>query len=84
MQSHLRIATMLSQENMSMELRGRHDGEPENLIEFTVGPDRSVGGDPGPMEFELDPAVESGPQRGLFDFTRWVTRAWLAVMMILH
>jgi hypothetical protein len=32
----------------------------------------AVGGDPGAVEFQLDPPVESGPQRQLSGFTRRV------------
>ena len=54
------------------ELRGRHVGEPEGIIELAVGEQPAVRGDLGAVEFELDPAVEGGPQRQLFGFTRHV------------
>jgi hypothetical protein len=47
-------------------------GEPEGIVEFTVGEQAPVRGDPDAVEFELDPVVESGPQRQLFGFTRRV------------
>jgi hypothetical protein len=54
------------------ELRGRDLGEPQSIVEFAVGEQTAVGGDPRPVEFELDPAIESGPQRQLFGFTRHI------------
>ena len=42
---------------------------PEGIVEFTVGEQAAVRRDPDAVEFELDPAVESGPQMGLFGFT---------------
>jgi len=45
---------------------------PEGIVELTVGEQTTVRGNPGSMEFELDPAIESGSQRALFDFTRRV------------
>jgi hypothetical protein len=50
----------------------RDIGEPEGIVELTVGEQAAVGADPGAMEFELDPAVEGGPQRRLSRFTRRV------------
>jgi hypothetical protein len=52
------------------ELRDRDLGEPEGIVKFPVSEQAAVRGDPGAVEFELDPAVESGPQRQLFGFTR--------------
>jgi hypothetical protein len=48
----------------------RHVGEPEGVVELAVGEQAAIGGDPGAVELELDPAVENGPQRELFGFTR--------------
>jgi hypothetical protein len=42
------------------------------VIQLTVGEQAAVGGDPGTVEFELDPAIESGSQREFFGFTRRV------------
>jgi hypothetical protein len=52
------------------ELRDRDLGKPQDVIQLTVGEQAAVGGDPGTVELELDTAVESGPQRQLFGFTR--------------
>jgi hypothetical protein len=52
------------------ELCDRDLGEPEGIVEFTVGEQAAVRGDPGTVKFELDTAVESGPQRQLFGFIR--------------
>ena len=54
------------------ELRDRHVGEPERIIELAVREQTAVRGDLGAVEFKLDPAVEHGPQRQLFGFTRHV------------
>ena len=45
---------------------------PQDVVQLTVGEQPAVGGDPGTVEFKLDPAVESGPQRQLSGFTRRV------------
>ncbi len=45
------------------ELCDRDLGEPEGIVEFTVGEQAAVRRDPDAVEFELDPAVERGPQR---------------------
>jgi hypothetical protein len=42
------------------ELGNRDLGEPEGGVELAVREQAAVGGDPGTVEFELDPAVESG------------------------
>ena len=51
------------------ELRDRDLGEPQDVVQLTVGEQPAVRGDPGAVEFELDPAIESGSQRGFFGFT---------------
>ena len=45
------------------ELRDRDVDEPEGIIELAVREQTAVRGDPGAVEFELDPAVEIDPQR---------------------
>ena len=54
------------------EFGDRDLGEAQDVIQLTVGEQPAVGGDPGTVEFELDTAVESRPQRQLFGFTRRV------------
>jgi hypothetical protein len=54
------------------ELRDRDLGEPQDVVQLTVGEQPAVRGDPGAVEFELDPAVERGSQRQLSGFTRRV------------
>jgi hypothetical protein len=49
-----------------------HRAETEGVVEFTVGQQCGIGGDPGAMELELQPAVEIEPQRALDRFTRRV------------
>jgi hypothetical protein len=50
------------------ELRDRHVGEPEGIIELAVREQTAVRGDLGAVELKLDSAVENGPQRQLFGF----------------
>jgi hypothetical protein len=40
------------------QLYDRDVGEPEGIVEFTVGEQAAVGSNPGSVEFELDPAIE--------------------------
>ena len=44
----------------------------KNVVEFPIGKQTSVGGDPGTVELELDPPVEIDPKRLLLRFTHWV------------
>jgi hypothetical protein len=46
------------------QLCDRDVGEPEGIVEFTVGEQAAVGSDPGTVEFELDPAIENGFRGG--------------------
>ena len=50
----------------------RHRAETESVVELAVGQQSGIGGDPGAMELELQPAVEIEPQRALDRFTRRV------------
>ena len=47
-------------------------GTPLGVIEFTIGEQSGVGGDPGTMKLELRAAVEIKPQRLVLKFTRRV------------
>ena len=47
-----------------------HRAEADGVVEFTIGQQSGIGGDPGAMELELQPAVEIEPQRALDRFTR--------------
>jgi hypothetical protein len=49
-----------------------HRAETEGVVEFTVGQQSGIGGDPGAMELELQPAVEIEPERAIDRFTRRV------------
>ena len=53
------------------EGRCGHRGQAEGVVQLAVGEQAAVGGDPGAVELELEPAVEGDPQ-GLFRFTRRV------------
>jgi hypothetical protein len=53
------------------EHRHGHRGEAEGVVELAVGEQAGVGGDPGPVELELEAAVERDP-KGFFRFTRRV------------
>ena len=50
----------------------RHRAETEGVVEFAIGQQSGIGGDPGAMELELQPAVEIEPERALDRFTRRV------------
>jgi hypothetical protein len=54
------------------ELRDRHVAKAEGIVEFAVGEQATVRGNPRYMEFELDTAIEGGSERGMFGFTRRV------------
>ena len=54
------------------EIVANHVGQPERVIEFTIGEQSGVGGDPGAMKPELQAAVEIKPQRPVLRFTRRV------------
>jgi hypothetical protein len=43
------------------ETIANHVGQPERVIEFTIGEQSGVGGDPGAMKLELQAAVEIKP-----------------------
>jgi hypothetical protein len=50
---------------------GGRRGQAEDIVQLTIREQAGVGGDPGPVELELEAAVERDPQ-GLFRFTRRV------------
>jgi hypothetical protein len=54
------------------ELGDRDRGEPDGIVQLTVGEPTAVRGDPGAVEFQLDPPVETDPQRLLSCFTHRV------------
>ena len=54
------------------QLRDRHVGELKGAIQLAVSEQTAVRGDLGAVKFELDLAVENGPQRQLFGFTRHI------------
>ena len=62
------------------ELRDRHGGEPERVIQLAVSEQTAGRGDLGAVKFELEPAVESGSQRRLFGFTRHVPSDHVALL----
>jgi hypothetical protein len=41
--------------------RGGHGGEAEGVVRLAVGEQAGVGGDPGPVELELEVAAERDP-----------------------
>jgi hypothetical protein len=53
------------------ERRCSYSGEAEGVVQLAVGEQAAVGGDPGAVELELEPAVERDPQ-GSSRFTRRV------------
>ena len=46
--------------------------QPEDVVEFPIGEQAAIRGDPGTVGFELDPAVEIDPKSLLFCFTHRV------------
>jgi hypothetical protein len=55
--------------------RTRQIGQPERVVQFPVGQQAGVRGDAGPVEFQLQAAVEIDPQSAVIRFTRWVFHA---------
>ena len=49
-----------------------HCAETEGVVEFAIGQQSGIGGDPGAMELQLHAAVEIEPERTIDRFTRWV------------
>ena len=47
----------------------RHCGQPQGIVEFTIGEQSGVGGDPRAVELELQSAVETGPKWAAIRFT---------------
>ena len=47
------------------EGRCGHRGQAEHIVQLAVGEQAAVGGDPGPVELELEAAVEGDPERRL-------------------
>ena len=50
----------------------RQVGQPERVVQFTVGQQPGVGGDAAAVELEPQAAIEIDPQRAVIRFTRWV------------
>jgi hypothetical protein len=46
--------------------------QPKSVVEFAKSQQASIGGDPGPMKFQLQPSVEIEPQNSAIRVTRWV------------
>jgi hypothetical protein len=55
---------------------GRHTcpGQAEGVVQLAVREQAAIGGDPGPVELELEAAVEPDPQ-GFTGFTRRIRHA---------
>jgi hypothetical protein len=65
------VADVLPAPALGKSRRG-HRGQAAGVIQLAVDEKAAVGGDPCPMEFQLDPALEGDPKRRLFGFTRRV------------
>jgi hypothetical protein len=65
------VANVLSTATLA-EGRCGHRGQIEHIVQLAVGEQSAVRGDPRPVEFELDAAVEGDPERRLLGFTRRV------------
>ncbi len=61
-QSRQRVLAVLAGARINQFI-ANHVRQPECVIEFTVGKQSSVGGDPGTMKLKLQAAVEIKPQR---------------------
>ena len=70
-QSSQRMPTVLAGVRVN-EIVAYHVGQPERVIEFTIGEQSGAGGDPGAMKLELQAAVEIKPQRLVLRLTRRV------------
>jgi hypothetical protein len=49
-----------------------HCPETEDIVEFAIGEQSGIGGDPRAMKLKLQATVEIEPQRAINRFTRWV------------
>ena len=52
--------------------RASQIGQAERVVQFTVGQQPGIGGDPAAVEFQLQTTVEIDPQGPVIRFTRWV------------
>ncbi len=59
-------------------------GWAQNLVQFAVGQEPSVGRSLAAVKFQLQEAIEIDAQMRLSGFTRRVTRIWPVAMMVLH
>ena len=50
----------------------RHRAEAQGIVEFAIGQQSGIGGDPRAMELKLQAAVEIEPEWTIDRFTRWV------------
>jgi len=55
-----------------------HCAQTEGVVEFAIGEQSGIGGDPGAMELQLHAAVEIEPERTIDRFTRWILQDGLA------
>lgn len=63
------MANVLSTPTLGKSQRG-HRGQIEHIVQLAIGEQSAIGGDPRPVELELEPAVEGDPERWLLGFTR--------------
>ena len=49
-----------------------HRAEAQGIVEFAIGQQPSIGGDPRTMELKLQAPVEIEPEGTITRFTRWV------------
>ncbi len=55
----------------------RHRAEAEGIVEFALGQQSSIGGDPRAVELKLHAAIEIEPESAVDRFTRWVLHGGL-------
>lgn len=70
-QTRKRMAAVLAVAGIGKRLPGNHR-QAESVVAFAIGEQSGVGCDPATIELKLYPAVETGPERVLNRFTRWV------------
>ncbi len=80
-QAHQRMAAVPAGAGIG-DHRTCHDAETEGVVEFSVGKQSGIGGDPRTMELKLQAAVEIEPQSAIIRFTHWVRHGGLVLIRL--
>ena len=80
-QAGQQMAGVLAAPSIRQRLPGEI-GQPEGIVEFAVGKQSGVRGDPTAVELQPQPAVEIDPDGPVIRFTRWVSHACTADPML--